>query len=467
MAQVRRVENCPKVVEEGTVRGAMLVAMAAAVTMLSRLWEGDLYGDQVLYAAVAKGIRVHGDWVHLWFGSDPYWRKPPLVFWAVAGLSSVLGPTTLAARLVPAICGVASCVLVWAIARRLFDARVALVAGLVLATTPPFLRDSAGLRLDPVATCATLTALVCWLRGLDAGGRALDFVLAGIAWGFAVMAKGAFGLVGPFMLVVYLLVLGRWRDLVSSGVIVSVVVGTIVCLPWHAWEVATWGPRFLDVYLRHEIADRMSGALDLGIVPVSYPVALVRDAWPWVVFMAIGAVDAVARGRRGERRALVPLAWTLAYLALIHVSRVRRAQYLLPLYPAASMLAALGVVRVLPDAWMARLPRAVLVMSLVAALVLNVVPMTVRRPRQGPLLALVPHLPPDAPLAGWRTSEQLRAASLVYLGRDVRPMLRAELVAEHPPLVLSEVEICGPLTGFGFEEVHRNERYALFRPRSP
>lgn len=449
------------------LRGAWLVALAAAVTMLSRLWEGDLYGDQVLYAAVAKGIRVHGDWLSLWFGDDPYWRKPPLVFWTVAGLSTVLGPTTLAARLVPALCGVASCVLVWAIARRLFDERVALVAGVALATTPPFFRDAAGLRLDPVSTCATLAALACWLRAFDAGGRRRDFVLAGLAWGLAVMAKGAFGLVGPFLLVVHLIVLGRWRALVSPGVVVSAAVGALVCVPWHAWEVATWGPAFLDVYLGQEIADRMSGALDLGILPVSYPVALLRDAWPWVAFMAIGAADAVARARRGERTALVPLAWTVAYFALIHVSSIRRAQYLLPLYPLAAILAGLGVVRVLPDAWMARLPRAVLVVAIVVGVVLNLVPMTIRRPRQGPLLALGPVLPVGEPLAGWRTSEQLRAASLVYLDRDIRPMRRAELLAERPPLVLSEVEISGPLPGLGFEEVHRNERYALFRPRSP
>jgi 4-amino-4-deoxy-L-arabinose transferase-like glycosyltransferase len=446
------------------MRGAPIVALVAAVTMLSRLWEGDLYADQVLYAAIAKGIRVHADWMSLWFGDQPYWRKPPLVFWTVAALNAALGPTTLAARLAPALCGVASCVLLWAIARRLFDDRVALIAGVVLATTPPFFRDAAGLRLDPVATCVTLAAVLCWVRGFDADGRPLDFVLAGIAWGLAVMAKGAFGLVGPVLLVVYLLVLGRWRALFSAGVVASAVIGLSICLPWHVFQVATWGRPFLDVYLGQEIADRMSGALELGIEPVSYPVALVRDAWPWIVFMAIGAVDAV---RRRERRALVPLAWTVAYLLLIHVSSVRRAQYLLPVYPWTAMLAALGIVRLLPASWAVRLPRVVVTTAIAAGLVLNLLPVTIRRPRQGPLLALGAVLPPGVPLAGWRTSEQLRAASLVYLDRDIRPMRRPELLAERPPLVLSEVEISDPLPGFGFEEVHRNERYALFRPRSP
>jgi 4-amino-4-deoxy-L-arabinose transferase-like glycosyltransferase len=448
-------------------RGGALVALVAAVTMLSRLWEGDLYGDQVLYAAVAKGIRVHADWVSLWFGDDPYWRKPPLVFWAVAALNATLGPTTLTARLVPALCGVASCVLVWAIARRLFDERVALVAGVALATTPPFFRDAAGLRLDPVSTCATLAALLCWLRATAPDGRPRDWVLAGVAWGLAVMAKGAFGLVGPFLLVVQLLVLGHWRALLSPGVMISAAVGLLVCLPWHVWEVATWGSRFLDVYLWQEIGDRMSGALDLGITPVSYPVELVRDAWPWVIFMGIGVVDAAGRAQRGERAALVPVAWTVAYLALIHVSSVRRAQYLLPLYPLAAILAGLGVTRVLPSVWMERLPRLVLVTAVVAGLAINLLPVTLRRPRQTPLMALGPELPAGVPIAGWRTSEQLRAAMLVYLDRDVRPMRRAELLATRPSLVLSELEISGPLPGFGFEEVHRNERYALFRPRSP
>lgn len=449
-------------------RGALLaVAVAATAVMGARLWEGDLYQDQVLYAAIAERVRTGGDWLHLHFGDDPYWKKPPLMFWAVAALFELLGPSALAARLVPAALGVASCVLTAALGRRLFGEPAGLLAGLALATTPPFFRSAAALSLDPAVSAGTLAALLCWLRGFERGRR-VDFVLAGVAFGLAVLAKGAFGLLAPFVLVVWCVTHGRWRVLVSPPVLLSALVATAIFLPWHAEQVRVYGVDFVRVYLGQEVLDRMAGRLELGIKPVSYPLTFVRDAAPWVPCTLLGIWLALRRARAGDRDALFVLVWALGYLMVLTLSEGRRHQYLLPLYPATSLLAGLGTAAVLPAAWAPRLPRVAGVGFAVLGVALCVLPITMHRPRYDPLRALAPHLPADgSPLLGFRTSVQLRSASQFYLGRDVQVLRLPALRAAGDGLVLAERGVAQPLVAAGFTRVHANARYVLFRPPPP
>ncbi len=441
-----------------------VVLLTASVTMLSRLWEGDLHGDQVLYASIAQGITQRGDWLSLHWGGDPYWKKPPLMFWLVASASEALGPTSLAARLFPALFGVLSCLAIYALAKRLFDDTTAFLAGVVLATTPRFFRNAAGLSLDPAVSFFTVLAVLFYVRAV-ASAAWRDFALAGAAWGLAVMAKGAFGLLGPAVFLLYVAVERRWRVLASPGFLVSLVVGAAVCLPWHVHQLVTWGPAFLRVYLGEEVMDRMTGELELDVGPISYPAALVRENWPWIVFVLVGLWVAVGCARRGDRSAQFILAWTVGFFVLINLSRIGRVQYLLQLYPPLAIVTALGVRAVLPGRWVAALPRAFAAVAVVAGMALNVLPLTLHRPRYDELRALAPVLdrltPSGAPIQGHRTSIQLRSASLVYLGRDIERIAPTEV--RPGMVVLSERNLVSALERAGLERIEGNERYALYR----
>ncbi|HZP41087.1 MAG TPA: glycosyltransferase family 39 protein [Candidatus Binatia bacterium] len=449
-------------------RGFALVAFAASVTMLVRLWEGDLFRDEVLYAAIAKGVAVRGEWLDLWVGDTPYWNKPPLVFWLVAATFRVLGTTVLAAKLVPALFGILSCVALYAIARRLTDERLALLAGLVLATTPRFVRTSATFRLDSAVTFFTLWSLWAYVRGAEDGRRGA-FLTAGLAWGLGVMAKGVFGLTGPYLFLIWCAVMGRLRVVATWPFVASVLVGAAVCLPWHLWEVHRWGAPFVDVYLRRQVIGRMAGELWHGPAQ-SYFAVLLKDDWLWVAFLALGVVSAAARAWRGDRRVLFVLCWAAGYLALLYASQGRRARYLLQFYPPAAVLTALGIARVVPAAWLARLPRAATVAFAAAAVVLLVVPIPLHSSPQRDLRALRPVLDrldggTQAPVDGFREmSPNGRGAFLFYLDRDLHgyptiPALRRGTA----PLVVAKPDAALVLDRHGWERLFTNARYVVFR----
>jgi 4-amino-4-deoxy-L-arabinose transferase-like glycosyltransferase len=443
--------------------------------MMSRLWEGDLHRDEVLYAAVAKGIVASGDWLNLSIGDTPYWRKPPLMFWLAAGAYEAFGVSVFAAKLFSALFGVLSCLALYAVVRRLFDERIALIAALVLATTPRFVRTAATFRLDSAVTLFTLLSIYAWIRAV-AEPRYRHFVAAGSAWGLAVMAKGAFGIIGPYVVLIYLAVERRLRLVSSRGAVVSVLVAAAVCLPWHLYEVAHWGPDFLQTYLRQEIYERMTGELwEGGRLPdsyASYLVDLVKDAWPWLAFMVAGVAYAAKRARQGDRSALFVLCWASGYLALLWVSQGRRARYLVQAYPPLAILAAIAVDRLLPGRWKPIVPRAAALVFAAVGVALALLPIPIHSEAARPLKEMRPIvelLSPDAgrPLSGFRTRGlQIRASSIFYLDRDLHERSLGELRRDPAGLVLTLRENVAKLERKGFAPLRLDGQYVLMRAAS-
>src|SRR5438094_702378 len=64
--------------------GAVGLTLLATALLAGRLAEGDLIGDPVIYAAVAKSMLVRGEWATQYLAGQPFFDKPPLVAWLAA-----------------------------------------------------------------------------------------------------------------------------------------------------------------------------------------------------------------------------------------------------------------------------------------------------------------------------------------------------------------------------------------------
>jgi 4-amino-4-deoxy-L-arabinose transferase-like glycosyltransferase len=443
-------------------RDVLLVLLAGALTMLSRVDAGDLHLDGVLYAEVARGLDARGDWLDLMLGGDPYWRKPPLVFWLM-GVAYRLGGVSEATARLPSILGGMGCaVAVYYLAARLWDARVGLLAGVILATTSPFVQNAVTARLDTVPALLSLLALLAYLRAGESR-RTADFAVAGACVGLAVLAKGVFGLTGPFFFALYCASTGRLRTLASPGFLASLLVAMLVAVPWHAYEVARWGRPFLDVYLFEQTIDRFTGRLGGYRPTASYLGSLLRDDWPWLPFTAAGVVLAALAARRGDRRAAFLLAWVAGYLVLVSLSAGQRMRYLTQLYPPASILAALALLWPLPERWRARVPAAVAALCVAGAAVVAVLPPR-RSGSQREVRALGPVLDRLAP--GARTVDAyrlpdppLRASFLFYLGRDLRNVRTPEQARDG--VIVAGITRREELAAVGFVPAHANARFVV------
>ena len=128
-----------------------------------------------------------------WWAQAPafgYFSKPPLIAWVIWGTTSLLGNAEWAIRIAsPLLHGLTS-VVVFAIGRRLFGSRIALLSALAYVTTPGASYSSGLISTDVPLLLCWAVALYAFLRALD--GRAWRWrVLCGVAVGFGLLSKYA------------------------------------------------------------------------------------------------------------------------------------------------------------------------------------------------------------------------------------------------------------------------------------
>jgi len=317
-------------------------------------------------------------------------------------------------------------------------------------------------RLDTVQTLLTLLCLLAYVRAADSH-RAANFALAGLCFGLAVMVKGVFGLTGPLTFVLYCATTGKLRTLASRGFVISLLVGLGVALPWHVYQAVHSGRAFLDVYLFEQNVDRFTGRLGGYQDTRSYSSYLLRDDWPWLPFSLAGVVLAIGAARRGDRHAAFLVAWTLGYFALVSLSAGQRGRYLIQIYPPASILAALAVLRPLPERWRARVPAAVAGLCVAGALAVLVLPWK-RSHAAADLRALRPvleRLAPGAPsVDGYRLPDlALRASFLFYAGRDLQNLRRPDQATDG--VIVADLARRDELAAAGFAAAYANARFVV------
>src|SRR6185437_10879966 len=113
-------------VEERSWRLALWAVFAVTVARLVWLAVGhaDLYPDEAQY------------WLWSLHPAFGYYSKPPLVAWLIAATTSLLGEDELAVRLAAPLLHFGASLVIFAIGRRLYDARVAMWSAIAYATVP-------------------------------------------------------------------------------------------------------------------------------------------------------------------------------------------------------------------------------------------------------------------------------------------------------------------------------------------
>ena len=428
--------------------GGVALALLAAALLGGRLGEGDLIGDPVIYAAVAKSMLVRGDWATQYLAGQPFFDKPPLVVWLAAVAFKVFGVSTWSARLPSVGLGIAACLVLWRL-------------GAFLALTPGFVRFGSTLLLDTALVLGALAGLLAAARAFASGGRGLWW--AGVWFGVAFLGKGALALGAPAVLAVLWVATpaaGRppWRALAAAALAFLVVV-----LPWYLHETRLWGWRFVHGSV-DDVSNKMGGYPGAAV----YLRALVTTL-PWLPVAALGAWRSWRGAERGDGLRLLTV-WTLVAYGFLFAAGKHSPRYLMLLHPALALWAALALRPLLP------VPRTLGLWIAAGAGLAWTVMLTWPRPLHpggtgAAVVALAPVLGPrDAPLAGFRLRHQgTRARFAFYADReDVRtyddPDALARLGAG-TPIVTARRDAPALAAAGRFEEVRRSRDFVAFRVR--
>ena len=312
--------------------------MLAAAALTAALYLSDLTGmglvskDEPRYADIGRAMARTGDWIDPRLWGQPWFEKPPLLYWLVGlGFKAGLGPE-LAPRLPVALLSLAFLVFFWFRLRSLWDERVANCSTAILATTAGWLALS-HVAITDLPVSALFTAAVL----LGVGDRRP--ILAAAALGFAVLAKS----LPP--LILFLPVLGmdyrRWRDWIRPA---PILIFLGVTVPWHAVVWMRNGYEFFRVlFLEQQLGRFFTPERQHGQPWWYYLPVLLLLLFPWFPLLVVAA----ARWRELWRDEKTRTLFCVVVFGMIFFSRSlnKLPGYILPLIPSICIFMGIGLAR--------------------------------------------------------------------------------------------------------------------------
>ena len=182
---------------------ALVVALALVLYLPALGVETLRHPLEAKYALAAREMLRGGPLLVARLFGEVYPDKPPLLFWAVAGLGRLRGGIDEAtARLPATAAAVVALLATLALGRTLFGPRAGLLAAVALATSNLFFWYARQGHPDQILTAAVALAALCWWQARQATSPAVSRGLVALAYAamaVGVMAKGLLGLLVPVL----------------------------------------------------------------------------------------------------------------------------------------------------------------------------------------------------------------------------------------------------------------------------
>ncbi|MEY2785189.1 MAG: Undecaprenyl phosphate-alpha-4-amino-4-deoxy-L-arabinose arabinosyl transferase [Planctomycetota bacterium] len=405
-------------------RAALLAALCFLLPLLAWAWTQEWWApDEPRYAQIAREAYESGSLVVLYLNGELYPDKPPLVYWIAGWFGSWTNWNEFAMR-APSLLSLAGCAwLCWRMARRFGWSEAQLWAPLVFLTLAGTFAYGPRLQLDPALSFLILAAverLSLGVARVRIGG--VDLAIAGLALGAAALVKGPVAWLHGLLACLSLLFVARgWRGLSWRPVW-----GWLVLLALMIAPVAIWA--FSAIAIDERLRAPLLFGQHLGRVaegtahrgpPWDHLVDLSYLMLPWTPLLVAALVRAVRDWRQGRRdhehAARIWLsAWFLLTLLVFSIMPVKRALYLMPIYPAAALLIGAEIALLADRGALSRWIRwpAALLLGLVGAAALALAPFHAELEGLRLGAALVGVVLVGGALLAWRAQHDLRAQSL-------------------------------------------------------
>jgi 4-amino-4-deoxy-L-arabinose transferase-like glycosyltransferase len=310
--------------------------------------------DETRYLSVAWDMWQRADFLVPHLNGEPYSHKPPLLFWLMHAGWAALGINEWWPRLVAPLFGLGCLFLTRHLARRLWPDRpeAAFLAPVIVLGSLFWTLFATLTFFDVLLAFFALVGIFGLIEAWQRGGWR-GFILAGVAIGLGVLAKGpailvhvlpaallaplwAPQLIGPSGAAARGPAWPRWY----GGVLVSVITGAAIGLAWAIPAAMSGGPDYANAIFWGQSAGRMVESFAHGRPWWWFAVILPALVLPWPAWP--GAWRAVAGGRRAlaDGGVKLCLAWFVPALLVFSAISGKQPHYLLPEFPALALILA-------------------------------------------------------------------------------------------------------------------------------
>jgi 4-amino-4-deoxy-L-arabinose transferase-like glycosyltransferase len=323
--------------------GMALLALLAGLLLFPNLSYPLLEPDEGRYAEIAREMGESSDWIVPTLNHQPYYDKPPLLYWLTTASFRMFGATEWAARLIPTFSAWLTVLAGYWLARRLLGTRAAFLGGLVLTLTSGFIQCGRILVIDNLLTlCVTVSLLAAHEAIRSSRLRWGWWLASACCCGLGVLAKGPVALV----LLAPPTIAFAWLDRAAARPRLTgwLAYGAVVAGLFAPWFVAITlrDPTFPHEFVVNQHLKRYFAG-EFHAAPIWYYVPLVLvSGMPWSLLGLPMLWFMLSRAR--QVRALRPAAfgflvlWAGWCLLFFSLSRGKLPPYILPAAPALALL---------------------------------------------------------------------------------------------------------------------------------
>lgn len=306
--------------------------------------------DEPRFALIARDMVASHQWLIPQVGGDIYADKPPLFFWLIATILSLTGSLRLAFLLPSALAGAACVVLVYDLARRLWNRETGLAAGLVLLGSVQFVWQARQAQIDTTLCFFTTLSLYGLLRHCLQGPTWKWYAVGWAAAGLGTITKGV-GFLPLLVLIPYALssrggwgprpvVDGGWRWMLGPlAFIAAVAVWLAPMLLAAHFNPALQAYR--DEILFGQTVSRYTDAWHHREPFWYFIVNVIPGLWLPLTALLPWLVPGWRQSFRDrDLRVILPLTWSVLVLVFFSLSTGKRGVYILPALPGLVIAAA-------------------------------------------------------------------------------------------------------------------------------
>jgi 4-amino-4-deoxy-L-arabinose transferase-like glycosyltransferase len=312
--------------------------------------------DEPRYAQVAREMFERGDWITPMLGGFNWFEKPALLYWLQIASYNLFGVSEFAARFGSALFGLGTVACLWILGRHIETTnneprtpdRFANWLALIGSSTVGIIAFAHGASFDIILTFPITAAMVSFFI-YDSNGRTLPLVAFYFFIGLALLAKGLVGMIFPFAIVSFYYVL-VWK-LPSRSFVISLFWGTLLAAAiaslWYVPMYLRHGYEFIDLFFVQHHFQRFTSNKYLHPQPFHFFFwVLPLMTIPWIPFFFASLWNFAKGIKKGggsadvtRRLRLFALAWIAVPLVFFSFSGSKLPGYILPVVPAAMILA--------------------------------------------------------------------------------------------------------------------------------
>ncbi|MFQ5952411.1 MAG: ArnT family glycosyltransferase [Candidatus Omnitrophota bacterium] len=325
----------------------LILLVVSALLLLWNLGTGSLLSwDEGLYGEVSREILKTGNWIDLRWAGSPWSDKPPLYMWVTALFYMIFGVSEFSVRLFSALCGIGTVLLTYLFANRLYSRRAAFASSLILLSTWHFIWTSRVGMLDSSLMFFITLSLFLFKLGEE---RKICLFFSVVAFACAFLTKGLGSLLIPIVLGLYVIFTKNYRLLKEPALLIGILTAVLILGWWHWVVFSHYGEDFVGDYIVKHLFTRTTRAVEghtgdiftyIGVVP--------NKGRPWAGIGLVLMPYLIWRVfRNKEKEHLLPLLWAASVIVIFSLVRTKLHWYMIPIYPALSMMTGWGAEKVL------------------------------------------------------------------------------------------------------------------------